>query len=62
MLFGICFPGGVERPVCIIWNNSENSKKFMGASVFYQIINVLQRVKEQDESFGWADRFDYIIK
>lgn len=34
----------------------------MGASVFYQIINVLQRVKEQDESFGRADRFDYIIK
>lgn len=52
----------MERPVCIIWNNSENSKKFMGASVFYQIINVLQRVKEQDESFGWADHFDYIIK
>ena len=53
---------GVERPVCIIWNNSANSKKFMGASAFYQIINVLQRVKEQDESFGWVDRFDYIIK
>lgn len=52
---------GVERPVCIVWNNSEKSKNSMGVS-FYGIINVLQRTKEQDEGFGWVERFDYILK
>ncbi|MFC0821252.1 barstar family protein [Moraxella marmotae] len=52
---------GVERPVCIIWHDSENSRKAMGL-VFYQIIHILQRVKEQDELFDWADKFDYILK
>lgn len=33
----------------------------MGVS-FYGIINVLQRTKEQDEGFGWVERFDYILK
>lgn len=52
---------GVERPTCIIWHDSESSKNSMGSS-FCQIVYILQRVKEQDESLGWADRFDYVLK
>lgn len=50
----------VERPLIIIWNSHEASKKRMGDD-FYKIVEVLDRVKSQDESFGWDDRFSYLL-
>lgn len=50
----------IERPVCIIWHDSEDSKNSMGLS-FYKIIHVLQMVKQQDDNFGFTDKFNYIL-
>lgn len=49
---------GVERPVVLVWRNAQISKMNMGAS-FEGIIEVLERVKHQDEGFGWKDKFTY---
>ncbi|MFC8872755.1 barstar family protein [Streptomyces sp. NPDC057148] len=47
----------VERPVEIVWKDSEISRVVLGDTVFGQIRNLLLRVQAQDRSFGWADRF-----
>ncbi|MGW7381975.1 barstar family protein [Streptomyces sp. NPDC054794] len=47
----------VERPVEIVWTNSELSKAAMGGAEFERIRDVLLRVQLQDESFGLAERF-----
>lgn len=47
----------VERPVEIIWRNSEASRAAMGETDFDDLRKVLMRVQAQDEGFGWADRF-----
>lgn len=49
---------GVERPLVLRWRNAQVSKINLGAS-FGEIIDVLDRVKQQDESFGWKDKFTY---
>ncbi|MDX5562732.1 barstar family protein [Streptomyces sp. ID05-04B] len=47
----------VERPVELIWRNSETSRNAMGASAFDDLRDLLLRVQAQDEDFGWEDRF-----
>ncbi|MFF3208924.1 barstar family protein [Streptomyces sp. NPDC002962] len=47
----------VERSVELVWRNSEASRDAMGASVFDDLRDLLLRVQEQDEDFGWEDRF-----
>jgi len=49
---------GVERPLVLLWQNAQLSKVNLGAS-FDGIVEVLERVKQQDESFGWKDKFTY---
>lgn len=49
---------GVGRPVEIIWWNSNISKVAMGDD-FDEIIAVLDRVKVQDEMFGFLEKFTY---
>ncbi|WP_290439540.1 barstar family protein [Paraburkholderia fungorum] len=49
---------GVERPVTLIWKNSHASKAAMGVP-FERIREILERVKLQDEEFGWDDKFTY---
>ncbi|ELQ6264774.1 barnase inhibitor [Cronobacter malonaticus] len=51
----------VERPVKIIWLNSDLSKNNLGQS-FDRIIQVFERAKQQDILFDWDERFDYILK
>lgn len=48
----------VERPATLIWNNSSESKQYLGTD-FDAIVDVFDRVKKQDEKFGWADKFSY---
>ncbi|QUP54589.1 barnase inhibitor [Ralstonia syzygii] len=51
---------GIERPLKLTWRNSASSKANMGES-FEIIVSILERVKLQDEKFGWVDRFTYIL-
>ena len=51
---------GVERPVVLRWRNAQVSKINLGAS-FEKIVEVLERVKLQDEHFGWEHKFTYEI-
>ncbi|MFE9374732.1 barstar family protein [Streptomyces sp. NPDC006711] len=47
----------VERPVELIWKESDASKQTMGDQLFTQIKGLLIRVMEQDAEFGGKDRF-----
>ncbi|WP_416980848.1 barstar family protein [Streptomyces sp. T028] len=47
----------VERPVELIWRNSDTSRDAMGVSAFDDLRDLLLRVQAQDEDFGWDDRF-----
>lgn len=51
----------VERPVKIIWLDSELSKNFLG-EYFEKIIKIFERTKQQDVLFNWDEKFDYILK
>lgn len=51
----------VERPVTIIWINSEQSKEYLG-ECFYRIVQIFEQSKQQDIQFNWDERFDYILK
>ncbi|MEU4923723.1 barstar family protein [Streptomyces parvus] len=46
----------VERPVEIVWRNSEESRAAMGSDSFEELRAVLIRAQEQDLSFGWDER------
>ncbi|CNI06945.1 Ribonuclease inhibitor [Yersinia aldovae] len=51
----------IERPVKIIWLNSEFSKKVLG-EYFDKIVQIFEQVKQQDIKFNWDERFDYMLK
>ncbi|MEY8712226.1 barstar family protein [Mangrovibacter phragmitis] len=51
----------IERPVKIIWLNSELSRVGLG-NYFDKIIEVFERVKLQDLNFNWEEIFDYEVK
>lgn len=51
----------VERPIQIIWLNSELSRKSLG-EVFDKIINIFERIKQQNLRFNWGESFDYVLK
>lgn len=51
---------GIERPITLIWKNSTISKIKLGDN-FDKIIEVLEKVKKQDEAYGWEDKFIYIM-
>lgn len=46
----------VERPVEIVWKQSELSRQVLGEDEFAKFRDLLLRVQAQDESFGLADR------
>jgi ribonuclease inhibitor len=48
----------VERPILLTWTNSQESRTDMGER-FEKIVEILERVKQQDEKFGWSERFIY---
>ncbi|MGW9436904.1 barstar family protein [Streptomyces sp. NPDC055607] len=47
----------VERPVEVIWHNTEASRDHMGEEQFTQIRDLLQAVAEQDRAYEQSDRF-----
>ncbi|HEY3365034.1 MAG TPA: barstar family protein [Symbiobacteriaceae bacterium] len=52
----------VERPVLLIWKDSEISRRQLTDECFGRIVEVLQAVKEQDEQFGLAERFVFELQ
>ncbi len=52
----------VERPVCLIWRNAGSSREALGRELFDRIIGIFQFVEEQDNSFGWDERFTFTAK
>lgn len=51
---------GLERPLQLIWYDSDYSEKKMGSS-FNKILEVLERTRIQDENYGWENKFNYIL-
>lgn len=51
----------VERPVTLTWKQSKKSQQVLGSD-FDAIVDVLRRVEMQDEKFGWADKFSFILE
>lgn len=47
----------IERPVELIWRNSEASRDAMGVSAFSELRDLLLRVQAQDIDFGFEERF-----
>ncbi|MFJ5115746.1 barstar family protein [Streptomyces sp. NPDC088551] len=47
----------VERPVQVIWRNSNASRAAMGSLTFDPVRDLLLRVQAQDEEFRWDERF-----
>ncbi|MNX88187.1 Barstar [compost metagenome] len=50
----------VERPLVLRWNDHEASRRSMGCD-FDRVVQVLERVRLQDECFGWVEKFSYIL-
>jgi ribonuclease inhibitor len=50
----------VERPLNIKWVRHDLSKDKMGDD-FYKVIEILERVKVQDEDFGCQEKFSYAL-
>jgi len=51
----------IERPVHLVWFDSLESKSKLSED-FENIVSVLERVRLQDEKFGWDDKFTYTMK
>ncbi|EGV38399.1 barstar family protein [Neisseria weaveri] len=51
----------IERPLTLVWNNSQESKKYLGEE-FDAIVEILDRVKRQDIFYNWQDKFNYYLK
>lgn len=47
----------VERPVELVWTDSELSRAALGETEFAKFRDLLLRVQEQDLSYGSAERF-----
>lgn len=50
-----------ERPVKIVWVNSDYSKSCLG-ECFNKIVQIFEQTKQQDIQFNWDEKFDYILK
>jgi len=51
---------GVERPIDLIWKDSESSQKDMG-DLFSKIIKIFERTKQQDVNLGLEEKFNYYL-
>lgn len=51
----------VPRPVRLVWNRSAESRSHLGEDEFLRIVEVLDRTAAQDLSYGWEQRFDYVL-
>ncbi|WP_107843458.1 barstar family protein [Neisseria sicca] len=53
----------VERPITLVWKDAMFSKNQLKLkSIFIEIVKVLERVKKQDEDYGFEEKFNYILE
>jgi ribonuclease inhibitor len=52
----------VERPVHLVWRDAAISRARLGDETFDRIRAVLDRVVDQDRTFGWTARFEYELR
>jgi ribonuclease inhibitor len=52
----------VERPVELVWKDSEESRKSLGDATFGKIRKLLLDVQQQDEAFGLVRRFTVVFE
>ena len=52
----------IERPVHLVWHDADVSRRQLGTGLYDRIRQVLDGVVEQDERFGWNDRFTYELR
>lgn len=52
--------GGAERPLHLVWRNASESKIKLGKQ-FEDIVSILERVRLEDEQYGWEDKFTYSL-
>jgi ribonuclease inhibitor len=52
----------VPRPVELIWERSAVSKQQLGSNLFESICEILREAEDQDQRFGWEDRFVFVLR
>ena len=50
-----------ESPICLVWKKSRASSEALGEK-FGQIVDVLERIKEQDEALGMPETFQFHLE
>ncbi|HFC6949680.1 TPA: barnase inhibitor, partial [Neisseria meningitidis] len=45
----------------LVWKDAMFSKNQL-ENIFIEIVNVLERVKKQDEDYGFEEKFNYILE
>jgi ribonuclease inhibitor len=54
--------GDVERPVLLVWLNSDQSRENMGSVSFDRIVQILNKVQAEDLADGWDERFEVQLR
>lgn len=49
----------VERPMHLIWKESDASRSALGNELWARIIAIFDQAVAQDEGYGWTERFTY---
>ena len=52
----------VLRPVRVLWQQSATSRANLGEDAFLGLVEILDRVVEQDRALGLTERFEYLIE
>jgi ribonuclease inhibitor len=50
----------IERPITLVWKNSASSRSAMGES-FGKIVDLLNKIVDQDVEWGLDEKFEVII-
>ena len=51
----------LERPITLVWKDAMFSKNQL-ENIFIEIVKALERVKKQDEDYGFEEKFNYILE
>jgi ribonuclease inhibitor len=52
----------IERPLHIVWKDSNRSRAVIGDADFELIVSIFERTRIQDETLNLADRFTYSLE
>jgi ribonuclease inhibitor len=57
-----CLSTDVERPIKLIWLNSEYSRAELGDQAFKMITKLFQDVKKEDARLNLTERFEFELR